>query len=47
LILGYVVDIHKTQLSYINDIEIINPEDYFFLDNSTITNLEIFKNTNG
>jgi len=47
LILGYVVDIHKTQLSYINDIEIINPEDYFFLDDSTITNLELFKNTNG
>ena len=45
-ILWYVVNIHNTKLSYINDIEIINPENYFFLDKTTINNLELFKNTN-
>jgi len=46
-ILKYVIDIHQTSLSYIKDVEIINPENYFFLDSNTINNLEIFKNTNG
>jgi len=45
LILDYVQEIHNTDLLYLNEVSFIRPTDYFFLDEMTISNLEIFKTT--
>jgi len=46
-ILSYVEGIHQVNITYIEGIELINPQFYFFLESSTIKNLEILKNSQG
>ena len=45
-ILCYVNEIHKTNLKYINTYNSLNTKENFYLDSTTIKNLEIFKNNN-
>lgn len=44
-LLWYVEEIHKSELSYVTELKEINPYQYFFLEDTTVKNLEILKNS--